>query len=64
MYIDKTGEVYNNIALQMEETKEYLPGWYYIDETGCYGNDDPFETIEEAISALHHYVKYNLNGGI
>ena len=56
MYIDKQGKKHPHIYLLMEDTEEYLKGWYFEDETGRFGNDDPIETLEKAEKQLEDYL--------
>jgi hypothetical protein len=58
MYIDDQGRRYPYIHYLAEPIKEYLAGWYFEDELGCFGNNFPYETIEEAVGALERHVKY------
>lgn len=62
-YIDQQGIEHKNIFLEVEKVGRYLPGFYFEDETGCYWNDEPYSTWEEAEETLRKYVKFNLNGG-
>ena len=55
MYVDKNGGVHKHIILLTEDTEHYLKGWYFEDETGCFGNDEPYNTFEEAEEQLNKY---------
>lgn len=55
MYIDPSGREHPWVHLLMEDTKEYLKGWYFEDETGCFASDGPFGTLEETEHALSAY---------
>ena len=61
MYIDKQGKEHPHIYLLTEDTGNYLKGWYFEDETGCFYNDEPFDTLEEAEQLLSKYSAW-LNG--
>ena len=60
MYIDKQGVEYPNIILLMEDTEDYLKGWYFVDETFNFGNMEPLPTLEEAEKQLKAYGEFYL----